>query len=71
MMKVSLRARYKVDAPNCIPFCQSCLGRHRKGKRGRGAGGKAAVFGLLKRSGKLYIKIINNAKVILIANYQR
>ena len=26
----------------------------RKGKRGRGAGGKTAVFGLLKRNGKVY-----------------
>lgn len=34
----------------------------RKGKRGRGAAGKVAVFGLLKRGGKVYTAIIPNAK---------
>jgi transposase len=34
----------------------------RKGKRGRGAAGKAPVFGLLKRGGKVYTKIIPDAK---------
>lgn len=32
----------------------SYFGGIRKGKRGRGAGGKTAVFGLLKRNGKVY-----------------
>ena len=32
------------------------------GKRGRGAAGKAPVFGLLKRGGKVYTVIIPNAK---------
>ena len=40
---------------------ESYFGGHRKGKRGRGAGGKVAVFGLLQRSGKVYAKIIPNA----------
>lgn len=31
-----------------------------KGKRGRGASGKTIVFGLLKRSGKVYTKIASN-----------
>ena len=31
-----------------------------KGKRGRGAGGKTIVFGLLKRNGKVYTKIVPN-----------
>jgi len=34
----------------------------RKGKRGRGAAGKAQVFGLLKRGGKVHVAIINNIK---------
>ena len=34
----------------------------RKGKRGRGAAGKVAVFGLLKRGGKVYTAIIPDAK---------
>ena len=31
-----------------------------KGKRGRGASGKTIVFGLLKRKGKVYTKIVPN-----------
>ena len=34
----------------------------RKGKRGRGAAGKIAVFGLLKRNDKVYTAIIPNAR---------
>lgn len=34
----------------------------RKGKRDRGSVGKVAVFGLLKRVGKVYTAIIPNAK---------
>ncbi len=34
----------------------------RKGKRGRGAAGKAPVFGLLKRGGRVYTRPIPNAK---------
>lgn len=33
---------------------ESYFGGARKGKRGRGAGGKVPVFGILKRSGKVY-----------------
>lgn len=31
-----------------------------RGKRGRGAAGKTPVFGLLKRDGKVYVKIVKN-----------
>lgn len=41
---------------------ESYFGGIRKGKRGRGAGGKVAVFGLLKRGGKVYTAIVPNAK---------
>jgi transposase-like protein len=37
--------------------------RRVKGKRGRGAGSKTIVFGLLKRDGKVYTEIVPNAKV--------
>lgn len=40
----------------------SYFGGTRKGRRGRGAAGKVAVFGLLKRDGKVYTAIIPNAK---------
>jgi len=41
---------------------ESYFGGRRKGKRGRGAAGKIPVFGLLKRGGKVYTKIIPDAK---------
>ncbi len=43
-----------------IEVDESYFGGKRKGKRGRGAGGKVPVFGLLKRGGKVYTKIIPN-----------
>jgi len=44
-----------------IEVDESYFGGRRKGKRGRGAGGKTPVFGLLKRGGKVYTKIISDA----------
>ena len=41
---------------------ESYFGVVRKGKRGRGAAGKVAVFGLLKRRGKVYACTVPNAK---------
>jgi len=41
---------------------ESYFGGKRKGERGRGASGKVAVFGILKRGGKVYTAIIPNAK---------
>ena len=40
---------------------ESYFGGHRKGNRGCGASGKVPVFGLLKRGGKVYTKIIPDA----------
>jgi transposase len=45
-----------------IELDESYFGGARKGKRGRGAAGKVAVFGLLKRKGKVYAQIIVDAK---------
>lgn len=41
---------------------ESYFGGRRKGKRGRGAGGKVPVFGILKRGGKIYTQVIENAE---------
>lgn len=41
---------------------ESYFGGKRKGQRGRGAKGKIAVFGLLKRRGKVYTAIVPNAR---------
>ena len=45
-----------------IEVDESYFGGRRKGKRGRGAGGKVPVFGLLKRGGKVYTAMIPNAR---------
>ena len=44
-----------------IEVDESYFGGKRKGKRGRGAGGKIPVFGLLKRGESVYTKIIPDA----------
>ena len=45
-----------------IEVDESYFGGRRKGKRGRGSAGKVPVFGLLKRGGKVYTKIIADAR---------
>mgnify|MGYP006269295819 FL=1 len=45
-----------------IEVDESYFGGIRKGKRGRGAGGKVPVFGLLKRGGRVYTVMIKDAK---------
>ena len=45
-----------------IELDESYFGGVRKGKRGRGAVGKVVVFGLLKRGGKVYAKVIDDTK---------
>ena len=45
-----------------IEFDESYFGGRRKGKRGRSAGNKVPVFGLLKRNGSVYACIIPNAR---------
>ncbi|OOS02086.1 DDE transposase, partial [[Haemophilus] felis] len=45
-----------------IELDESYFGGHRKGKRGRGAAGKVAVFGVLKRQGKVFTVVVNDTK---------
>ena len=45
-----------------IELDESYFGGRRKGKRGRGAAGKVAVFGILKRNGKVYTVVVENTK---------
>jgi len=58
---------YELEAENEAMFGgeievdESYFGGRRKGQRGRGAAGKIPVFGLLKRGGKVYTKIISDA----------
>lgn len=45
-----------------IEVDESYFGGHRKGRRGRGAAGKVPVFGLLKRGGHVYARVIPDTK---------
>lgn len=45
-----------------VKLDESYLGGQRKDKRGRGAAVKVAVFGILKRHGKVYIVVVENTK---------
>lgn len=45
-----------------IELDESYFGEVRKGKRGRGAAGKVAVFGVLKRGGMVYVKVVTDTK---------
>ena len=45
-----------------VELDESYFGAAHKGKRGRGATGKVAVFGILKRGGKVYTKVVINTK---------
>ena len=45
-----------------IEVDESYFGGRRKGKRGRGAVGKVPVFGILKRGGRVYTKVIPDAR---------
>ena len=46
----------------CIELDESYFGGVRKGKRGRSAAGKVAVFGILKRGGKVYTVVVEDTK---------
>lgn len=45
-----------------VELDESNFGGIRKGKRGRGAAGKVAVFGILKRGGKVYTRVVGDTK---------
>ena len=45
-----------------VELDESYFGRRRKDRRGRGAAGKVVVFGILKRNGRVYTVVVDNAK---------
>jgi len=49
-----------------IELDESYFGGTRKGKRGRGAAGKVAVFGMLKRHGKVYTVIVRDTSANML-----
>ncbi|VEE99736.1 putative insertion element transposase [Neisseria canis] len=65
---LKLRRRLADECEWQTPFCgiveldESYFGAKRiRGKRGRGAGGKTIVFGILKRGDKVYTEIVSDA----------
>lgn len=54
--------REKYQIGNGVEVDESYFGPKRvRGKRGRGAGRKVIVFGLLKRNGKVFTQVISRA----------
>jgi len=51
-----------------IEVDESYFGGKRKGKRGRGAGGKTIVFGILERGGKVSVSIVKDVKAESLLN---
>ena len=45
-----------------VELDESYCGGRRKGRRGRGAAGKVVVFDILKRNGRVYTVVVDNAK---------
>ena len=45
-----------------IELDESYFGGRRKSRHGRGAAGKVVVFGILKRNGRVYTVVVDNAK---------
>ena len=45
-----------------VELGESYFGGRRKGRRGRGAAGKVVIFGILKRNGRVYTVVVDNAK---------
>ena len=67
---VAIAARYErnlIQMKNGIEVDESYFGPRRvRGRRGRGAGRKVIVFGLLKRDGKVYTQIIKNTERVVV-----
>ena len=61
---VDLQAHEIFDG--AVELDESYFGGARKGKRGRGAAGKVVVFGILKRGGKVFTKVVNDTKAITL-----
>ncbi len=59
--RISEETEKEIFKSGIFELDESYFGARRvRGKRGRGAGGKVPVFGVLKRNGKVYTKIVEN-----------
>ena len=70
---IKLRERIAVECEKHSPWSgqlevdESCFGTRRvRGKRGRGAGNKAIVFGLFKRNGWMATEIVPDVKKVTL-----
>jgi transposase-like protein len=62
-VRIALESEKESPLSGEVEIDESYFGPTRiRGKRGRGAGGKTIVFGLLKRGGKVYAQIVPDAK---------
>jgi transposase len=57
---IALRVEDESPLAGEIEIDESYFGGRQKGKRGRGAGNKVPVFGILKRGGRVYTKMIRD-----------
>ena len=64
--KVEVNKRLVKRVKSTVELDESYFGGAHKGKRGRGAAGKVAVFGILRRGGKVYTKVVNDTKAITL-----
>jgi len=63
IIQAALEERREIKLNNGIEIDESYFGPKRiKGRKGRGAGRKIIVFGLLKRGGRIYTQIIRNVE---------
>lgn len=62
LFRAALAERHQINLHNGVEVDESYFGPRRvRGKRGRGAGNKIIVLGLLKRAGAVYTEIISSA----------
>lgn len=63
ILQDALKERQNINLENGVEVDESYFGPRRvRGKRGRGAGRKVVILGLLKRKGSIYTQIIPNAQ---------
>ena len=63
ILQDALKERQNINLENGVEVDESYFGPRRvRGKRGRGAGRKIIILGLLKRKGSIYTQIIPNAQ---------
>lgn len=63
ILRSAIYERKEERLGNGVEIDESYFGARRvKGKRGRGAGGKKVVLGILKRGGKVYTQIVKKAE---------